>query len=110
MSQYPPPPPSQYGAPEPKQTNGLAIASLIFGIPSLCVPLLGIVSICLGVAGMNKAKNPRVGGHGLAVAGMVMGIVGICTSLFIGLLISILLPSLNKARETANRVKCQSNM
>jgi prepilin-type processing-associated H-X9-DG protein len=43
----------------------------------------------------------------MAVAGLTLGCVGVLLSC---VSVSILLPSLNRARETANRVKCASNM
>jgi prepilin-type processing-associated H-X9-DG protein len=89
------------------QANGLAIASLVVGIVSMCVPLIGIVAIVLGALGMKKTKDPQVGGRGMAIAGLVLGIVG---TLFSLLSVSILLPSSNRAREQANRVKCASNL
>jgi prepilin-type processing-associated H-X9-DG protein len=113
----PPPPPGmapigysgpqqQYGS-QPQLTNGLAIASLVLGLVGFCVPGLGILAIILGAIGMNKTRDPRVGGKGLAIAGLVLGIVA---TMFIALQISILLPALNRAREAGNRVKCASNL
>jgi prepilin-type processing-associated H-X9-DG protein len=42
----------------------------------------------------------------MAIAGIIIGSLGLVAPC----MISILLPSLNRARETANRVKCASNM
>jgi prepilin-type processing-associated H-X9-DG protein len=113
LSQYPPPP-QMPGQPYPTQppppsggATGLAITSLILGIVGMCVPLLSIGAIVCGAIGISKTRDPRSGGRGMAIAGLVLGCVGFVFSF---LMISILLPSLNKARETANRVKCQSNM
>jgi prepilin-type processing-associated H-X9-DG protein len=92
----------------PTQPNGLAVASLIVGIVSFCLPVIGsIAAIVLGIVGLSRTKDPRVGGKGMATTGIVLGAVSI---LVMPCMISILLPSLNRARETANRVKCASNM
>lgn len=107
MSQYPPPH-VPYAAPGiARRTSGLAIAALVLGILGMCVPLLGIIGIILGAIAISQTSRPEVGGRGLAIAGLVLGIVG---TLFVVLQLAILLPSLNRARETANRVKCASNM
>ena len=92
----------------PTQTNGFAIASLIVGIVSFCIPVLGsLAAIVLGIVGLTRTKDPRVGCKGMAITGIVLGGLSIViTPCFI----SIMLPSLNRARETANRVKCASNM
>ena len=109
--QYPGAGPVGYGGyqPPPRQeTNGLAIASLVFGIVGMVIPLIpSVVGIILGILGLRKTKDPRVGGKGLAVAGIC---VSAASFIMLGCMISILLPSLNRARETANRVKCASNM
>jgi len=104
--------PVGYGGyqPPPRQdSNGMAIASLIFGIVGVVIPILipSIVGIILGILGLNKTKDPRVGGKGLAIAGICVSVASIFMA---GCMMSILLPSLNRARETANRVKCASNM
>src|SRR5688572_25261713 len=97
-----------YQPPPQQQTNGMAIASLVFGIIGLIFPLIpGLIGIILGIVGLNRTKDPRIGGKGLAIAGISVSAVSI---LLTGCMISILLPSLNRARETANRVKCASHM
>jgi hypothetical protein len=55
-----------------KQTNGLAIASLVCGIAGLCIGLAAIVAIITGVMGRKNPVN-----RGMATAGLVLGIVGI---------------------------------
>jgi predicted Zn finger-like uncharacterized protein len=89
----------------PRQTNGFAIASLICGILG-CTGIGGILAIVFGILGIQKTKDPRYGGKGMAIAGIIIGSLGLVAPC----MISILLPSLNRARETANRVKCASNM
>lgn len=95
---------SPYGEQQPG--NGLAIAALVLGIIGIFVPIFvfGIVAVVLGAIAMSK----RPTGKGLAIAGLSVGAAslllnGACMG-------SFLLPSLNRARETANRVKCASNM
>src|SRR5215813_5339276 len=90
MSQFPPPqppPPPQFppqpgfGPPMPyppqKQTNGLAIGSLVFGILG-CVPVVtSLLAVILGFAGLRKARDPRYGGKGVAIAGLLLGLLGL---------------------------------
>jgi len=72
------PPPGPYGNPgSPRQTNGMAITSLVMGL-CLCIPVVtGLGGIIFGVIGLKKTKDPRIGGKGLAIAGLVLGIVNI---------------------------------
>ena len=86
----PPPPPPPYATPQyqyPAQygpgrpvatTNGLAVASLVLGILTLC----GIGSILAVIFGyVGKGQIDRSGGaqsgRGLAIAGIVLGWIGI---------------------------------
>jgi prepilin-type processing-associated H-X9-DG protein len=102
---YPPQPQQHVG---PQQSNGLAVGSLVMGIVGFIIPVIGgLVAIVLGILGLTKTKDPRVGGKGMAIAGIIIGAVSMVVT---PCCISILLPSLNRARETANRVKCASNM
>ena len=75
----PPPPPFQY-SPQPQQ--GLAVASLIFGIVSITIGLccyLGVltspVALGLGIFALVQIKNnpAQYGGKPLAIIGIVMG-------------------------------------
>lgn len=86
MSQAPlPPVPPAVGQTYPspgmgpvKQTNVMAIVSLICGILG-CIPVItSLVAIITGFLGIKKADDPRVnGGKGLAIAGLLLGVVGL---------------------------------
>lgn len=80
-------PPDQHGhyAPNPERETGDATGGIIpyKNVPALiayylgvfsCIPLLGVVSIILGVMGLVKAKNnPAVRGQVHAIIGIVLG-------------------------------------
>lgn len=60
--------------------NGAALASLILGITSVVIPLLGIIAapfaIVLGVVGRRRARRGARRG-GLATAGLTLGCIGL---------------------------------
>src|SRR5579864_7083269 len=57
-------------------TSGWAITSLITGIISFCVPVIGsIAAIVTGIVGIVRTKDPRTGGRGFAIAGLVLGCI-----------------------------------
>ena len=83
MSQFSPPPGSVgsapgYGmGPGPQRANGAAIGSLVCGILG-CVPwLTGVAAVILGIVGIRKTRDPRVGGKGMAIAGLILGGISI---------------------------------
>ena len=86
-------PPGGYGmAPQPKM-SGMAIASLILGIASLCVtwiPVVGMVGFVtsiagaiLGFMGMKQVEQqPQTySGKGIAIAGLVLSILAFLVGL-----------------------------
>jgi prepilin-type processing-associated H-X9-DG protein len=91
--------------PPPPQGNGMAVAGLVMGILSFfCLPIIGsILAVIFGIIGLVRTKDGRRG-KGMSIAAIVLGVIGFV------IMPSILLPSLNRARETANRVKCASQM
>ena len=84
---YNPYPYAPYGA-APKQTNGLGVAALIFGIGSYVIlPFVGgIVAIVLGRMGQTAADEDHVSDRGLATAGFILGMINV-----IGILLLVLL-------------------
>jgi prepilin-type processing-associated H-X9-DG protein len=91
-------------------TSGMAIASLVCGC-LLCIPLIGVLALIFGIIGLKQTGEQRKSGRGMAIAGTVLGGINLMGSLgYLALMVSIMLPSLNRARETANLVKCASNM
>ncbi|MHB1262434.1 MAG: DUF4190 domain-containing protein [Thermoplasmatota archaeon] len=70
-------------APGMQKTSGKAIAALVLGIVSMCIPYVGIVTgiiaIILGVLGMKEVdRNPQaVKGKGMAIAGVVLGAIAL---------------------------------
>lgn len=60
------------------QSNGLATGALVTGlISALCFPLLSLVAIPLGFAGLSKAKRLHGAGRGQAIGGLVAGFIGL---------------------------------
>lgn len=65
----------------PRKTSGLAVASLILGVLSLCLCLLtGVPAVICGGISLSQinASKGRLGGTGLAVAGLLLGLFGTC--------------------------------
>lgn len=72
---YPGYPPPGY-PPPPRQTNGLAIASLILGI--LWLYWVGsVLALIFGYVARSQIRERGEGGAGLATAGIVLGWIGI---------------------------------
>jgi predicted Zn finger-like uncharacterized protein/prepilin-type processing-associated H-X9-DG protein len=103
---FPPSYAYQTAAPPPK-ASGLAVASLVFACIGLILPLVGIIGIILGIIALLKTRDPNVGGRGIAIAGVSVGGASILTT---ACAISIFVPAFHRANETANRVKCASNL
>lgn len=74
-----------------RETNALAIVSLVFGILAwVALPLLGnIVAIICGhiARGQIAASQGRQEGAGLALAGLILGYLGILLGLMVILLL-----------------------
>lgn len=96
----PPPPPGavplavtyHYGYPVPKkETNGLAIASLVLGLSGFITLLFlipwvtGIGAVICGHLALRKTgrSGGRVGGRGMAIAGLILGYIWVGGSLFL---------------------------
>lgn len=77
----------------PKQTNGMAIASMVTGILSIVSPylgiILGIVAIVLGTLAKRAIDENGGEGRNLAVTGFICGIVGLCLWILMGILVVI---------------------
>jgi hypothetical protein len=74
---YPPAPPAQpSGYPQPRQNNGMAIASLVCGIAGLFLfgVVLGPLAVIFGALGLSRA-NRGASGRGMAIAGLVLGLI-----------------------------------
>jgi type IV pilus assembly protein PilA len=86
-----------------EKTSGLAIASLIFGIPFLFFPF-SIVAVVFGHVSLSQIKKRagRLGGKGLAITGLVLGYLGIAMIPLILIIAAIAIPNLLRARMAAN--------
>ena len=65
-----------YGAVSPaRQTNGLAVASLVCSVAGIFFGITSVVGIVLGFVALSQIKKSggAQGGHGLALAGVIVG-------------------------------------
>ena len=68
-------------APIAKRENRLAVAGLIASNMGFVVPFAGgIVGVILGIVGLIKTRDYRVGGRGMSIAAIIVGILSIATS------------------------------
>ncbi len=92
-----PPDPAPVAAPpEPPRTSRKAVASLVLGLVSFCMPLLaGVPAVLLGILGLIEVSNSegRLRGRGLAIAGIVLGVAGSIIGLPILIFLLNLLPT-----------------
>jgi prepilin-type processing-associated H-X9-DG protein len=93
----------------PVRTSGWAIASLVLGILSFCLPTVGSLgAIGTAIGGLLQTRQRRAGGRGLAIAGLVLGLFTLV--IVTPLLVAVILPAASKGREVARRVRCADNM
>ena len=78
-------PPTQYSAPEEKQTNVLAVVGMILGILSIIACCLNTyIAIIVGIAGLVcSILSQKQGKSGMAIAGIVCSIIGLVLNLSI---------------------------
>jgi hypothetical protein len=64
-----------------RKSSGLAIASLVLGILSICAAsvLTGIPAVICGHIALNRINqsNGTIGGKGMAIAGLILGYLSI---------------------------------
>ena len=95
---------------------GLATTSLVLGILSLvlCIlgPLFGIPAVICGHKAMGRIKRSggALGGHGLALGGLITGYISLAMIPILGLLAAIAVPNFVKARNTAFMHGCVNNL
>ena len=102
----------------PSETSscGFAIWSLVLGIPSilLCIigRLFGIPAVICGHLALGRIKRSGglLRGQGPAISGLVTGYISIAMIPVIGLLAAIAIPNFVKARNTAVHNACVNNL
>jgi len=95
--------------PQPAQTSGLAIASLILGILSLLLGILtAIPAVICGHISLSRIKKSAgaLTGKGMATAGLVMGYIGIA---LLPILAALAIPAVAGAMDRAKAVQSLSN-
>lgn len=109
------PQPGPYPPPQPKGSNGLAIAGLVLGLLGLLTcwaPVLNVLSIVLGVigvvlSGIGLAKSKQANaGKGLSIAGIVLGALAIIFAVLINV---ALVSSIQDLGETSTTVEAPSD-
>ncbi len=105
----PPTQPGRLPPPPEGRRVGLAVAAMICGILSVCLPPLALIALPLGIVAVVKASRrpTEYGGMAAAIVGICIGVVGM---LVLPLLLSIMLPSLARARELSKRAVCAANL
>jgi hypothetical protein len=72
--------PMQYGMP-PRQTNGLAVASLVCGVGQVFFWFLAAIpAVVLGHMARRQIRQTGEDGAGLALAGLILGWIGIAAT------------------------------
>ncbi len=108
-------PPPMSGSSIPTRC-GLATASLVLGILSLvlCIigPLFGIPAVICGhkAMGLIKRSGGALDGHGLALGGLITGYISLAMIPIIGLLAAIAVPNFIRARTIAQKNMCVNNL
>ena len=65
-----------YGYPQPRDTNGFAIASLVCSLVGIFILVLGpALGIIFGIVGLNQIPRQGQAGRGLAIAGITIGAI-----------------------------------
>jgi hypothetical protein len=76
-NQQPPAPPAPPAPYVPTRTNGLAVASLVLGILTLC-GIGSFLAVVFGHSALTQIKkDPYQQGRGLAIAGLILGWIGL---------------------------------
>lgn len=68
--------PQPYGYPQPRNTNGFAIAALVCSLVGILLAFIGpVLGVVFGIVGLRQTARPGEAGRGLAIAGIVIGAV-----------------------------------
>jgi type II secretory pathway pseudopilin PulG len=105
----PNPLPPAAGPAAPRRTPGIAITALIFGILGLCLPCpFGLVGLILGIVALSKiGSDPALDGKALGILAICLPLAGI---FFSGILAAIAIPNYIKFEARAKQSECKSNL